>query len=308
MDDSSIQKKIAPVNKRQTQSLSPLSFNSFMTQKKKIQKNQSHQAHSNEENLHDNANMCNNFLDLNKTSLASIFSSHPIAFKLSQELLFFHKPIPFLILISMLNLCLYFYRSFHFTFYSQIAVLLFLYILAKTLIPQIWPIIYETLFLNDDEIQMLKEINCVTKNEVENVDEESNKSSENVSPNSNNNNDDNEESKKKVIPKKEKIDPRYDPKVLNHLRTPEEASNEIFKFINPIRVFLKAFVLLAKDDSKEGLEIMLCIYIFFFCFTNLFDLFWPFVILFNIILIAPGIYLSPQIRRLIIGFRRRWKI
>lgn len=302
MDDSALPRNIKPVNKRQTQSLSPLSFNNFMTQKKKKQKRRSQQIDSNNEYIHEKGILHNNFLDFNKLSLASTFSNHPIAFRLVQELLLFHKPIPLIILISLLNFGLYFYRSFHFTFYSQVTFILFFYIIAQILIPQIWPIVYETLFLNDAEIEKLKEINCISKIEKL-IEDESNKA-----PNDASNNNENDEDKKQIPQEKKEIDPRYDPKVLNHLRTPEEVSNAVFKFINPIRVFLKAFIILASDNSKEGLEIMLLIYLFFFCFTNLFDLFWPFAIFINVILLAPGIYFNPQIRRLIIGFRRRWKI
>lgn len=304
MDDSAIAPKSKiVVTKRQTQSLSPLSFNNFMTQKKKKQSHNSNLINSNDEFLNEKGILHNNFFDLNNSSLVSIFSNHPIAFRIVQELLLFHRPIPFAILMSLLNITFYFYRTLHFTFYSHAIFLLFIYILSKVFIPRIWPIVYETLFLNDNEIQRLKKMNHIPEADEENK-EDSNKNSEN---NLTKDNDNNEE-KTNIKHEKKEIDSRYDPKVLNHLRTPEEAAKAVFKYINPIRIFLKAFVLLTNDDSIMGLEIMVCIYFFFFCFAMLFDLFWPIVIFLNIILLAPGIYFNPQIRMLIIRFRKKWKV
>lgn len=302
MDDSTLPKRFAPINKRLTQSLSPLSFSSFMTQKKMKQKRLSQQMNQNENYQNEKGTLLNNIFELNKASLSAFFTHHSIAFRLIQELLLFHRPIPFIILLSLLNINLYFYRSFQFTFYSQVVLIVFLNILFRIFFTKVWPIAYETLFLSDAEVQKLKEINYLPKVNEEGKDNNINASSEDISTGEKSN------EKKEVDKQEKKIDPRYDPKVLNHLRSPDEVANIVFKLFNPIRVFLKTFAVLSNDNSLEGLEIMFCVYLFFFCFTILFDLFWPIAIFLNVIFILPGIYFNPQIRRLIIGFRKKWKI
>ncbi|OHT09120.1 hypothetical protein TRFO_22125 [Tritrichomonas foetus] len=139
------------IDKRQTQSLSPSAFNSVVTQRRGLLNNINQKTMKTillEKSpvQQQNTSFKYSIINLNKTRLAKIFTSHPVLFKRAQEMILFIRPIPMAIFLVLFNLLLYFYRSFQFPFYSLVAISYFLYYSCKIISPRIWPILEETLF------------------------------------------------------------------------------------------------------------------------------------------------------------------
>lgn len=223
------------------------------------------------------------FTDINQQKLETFFVNHPVFFRVSQEFLLFYHPIAFIIFISFFNLGLYFYRSFHLPFYASLTVFALFYYISSLIFSSVWPILYETLFVKDEDIPKYK------------IPEESVKS---PAPKKNNDN--------KIEQKQQKQDERYDQHNPRRLRTPDEAAKIILDFVEPIQLIFTFLMESFKTQTLEGEEINAAICLFFFFVTYFFDLFWPVVILANVIIIAPSIFCSEHIRDLYHGFCRKW--